>query len=110
MTQFNWTDPTTNTDGSAIPATGEVTGYQIGIRPAAGGAAGTYPVLAPAVAASAVNETLAATGAVLAPGNYLAAVRAITAQTSGLWSNEGAFNVPVPPPPVPSAPTGFSVS
>jgi hypothetical protein len=108
MTTFSWTDPTTNTDGSPITA-GEIQGYQLGIRPASG-TAGTYPILAPPVASSAVNETLAATGELLAPGDYFAAVRAITATVDSAFSNEGAFNVPVPPPPVPNPPVNFSVA
>ena len=40
-TQFQWVDPTLNEDGSPVTP-GEITGYQIGIRPAAG-TPGTYP-------------------------------------------------------------------
>lgn len=102
MTNFAWTDPTENTDGTAIAA-GEVTGYQIGI----GTAAGTYTILCPAVAATAVAETLAATGEILVPNTYHVAVRAITASTQSAWSNDGTFTVASP---IPNAPTGFTVS
>lgn len=99
MTTFAWADPTLNTDGSAIGAT-EITGYQIGITD-------VYSILCPAVAASAVTETLAATGEVLVPGSYFVAVRAVTASAVSAWSNQGTFVIAVP---VPNAPTGFTVS
>jgi len=102
MTTFTWVDPTLNTDGSAIGAT-EITGYQIGI----GTVTDVYSILCPAVAASAVTETLAATGEVLVPGSYFVAVRAVTASAVSAWSNQGTFVVAVP---VPNAPTGFTVS
>lgn len=102
MDTFAWSDPTANTDGSALAA-GEITGYQIGI----GTAAGNYTILCPAVASSAVSETLAATGELLTPGTYHVAVRAVTASAQSAWSNDGTFVVAVP---VPNAPTGFTVS
>ena len=50
VTTAKWTDPTTNTDGSPI-ASGEITGYQVGVR-LASGQAGTYPYTASAPASA----------------------------------------------------------
>lgn len=102
-TTFIWTDPTLNTDGSTITA-GEITGYQIGVR--LGGVVGTYPILSPVVAASAVTEAISAITPALAFASYFAAVRAIGPNDSA-WSAEQAFTLAAP---TPSAPTGFSVA
>jgi hypothetical protein len=106
-TQFTWTDPTTNTDGTPITA-GEVTGYTLGIRSttASGSVAGTYPITAQVSGASATNELLSALGTVLKPDTYAAAI-----QTAGpvpsAFTNEVTFTIE---PPQPNPPTSFSVA
>jgi hypothetical protein len=88
-----------NPDGSPLLA-GEVTGYQIGIRPASG-VVGTYPV--EIAATPGVDDSVVFAG--LAPGNYFASVRAMGPTNSPWDTSEIAFTVPVP---VPAAPTNFS--
>jgi hypothetical protein len=102
-TKLSWVDPTTNVDGSAI-ASGEITGYQIGVRPSSG-TAGTYPMLTP-VTATATSEPLASLSTILVPGSYAAAIMALSAVNS-VWSTEVTFTIV---PPQPNPPTGFSVS
>lgn len=103
-TTFAWTDPTTNTDGSAITA-GEITGFNVGIRQAAQ-PAGVYPITLPVASPSATSALIAAVSPALAPGDYVAAVQTV-GPTSSAWSNEAAFSLAAP---VPSAPTGFSIA
>lgn len=100
--KFNWSDPTTNTDGTPI-TTGEITGYQLGV----GIATGTYTTLTSITGASAASEAISAISPALTPNTYFAAVRAITASGSSAWSNEVSFVIA---PEVPSAPTGFGVA
>jgi hypothetical protein len=110
--EFNWTPPTTNTDGSPVTA-GELTGYTIGIRSGALGDAGvgTYALSVPVAGGTTTKETLdaayAAGLALLAVGTYVAAVRAeSTAGPSG-WSNEVDFTIALSPP---NPPTGFTAA
>lgn len=103
-TQFNWVDPTKNTDGTAITA-GEVTGYQIGVRPSTG-TPGTYPVLTPIASPTATSEPLASLSSVLAPGSYAAAIQTVGPVNSA-WSSEITFAIA---PPTPNPPSGFTVS
>lgn len=105
--KFSWVDPTTNVDGSAI-ATGEISGYNVGIRSATatGSIAGTYTVIAPVSGAAAANEAVSAIGTVLKPDTYAAAVQTI-GPTNSAWSSEIEFTIAQP---VPSAPTGFAVA
>ena len=108
-TAFSWTDPTTNTDGSPITA-GEVSGYTIGVRntAAAGSVAGTYSVLVTDASATAVNLLLTAITPALGAGSYAAAIRTNSANGNSVWSAEQQFAI-VPPPPIPNAPTNFSI-
>jgi len=116
-TQVSWQDPTTNVDGSPI-ATGEVTGYEVGVRDttAAGSVAGTYPwdIRAPATATSELFSVLTPS---LPTGKLLAvSVRANTAgvdasgnPVNSAWANEATFTLPTPAP-VPNAPASVAVS
>jgi hypothetical protein len=101
--KFTWTDPTVNTDGSAITA-GEITGYQIGVRPSTG-TAGTYPLLTAVAGATATSEAFTSLSTILAPGSYAAAIQAIGPSNSG-WSSEITFSIAAP---IPSPPSAFSV-
>jgi hypothetical protein len=105
-TTFNWTDPTTNADGSAIVA-GEITGYNLGLRvtTAAGSAAGTYTINVPVAGAAAASELLSAISPALAPGAYAAAIETV-GPTDSAWSSEVAFTIS---PPTPSAPSGLTI-
>lgn len=106
-TQFTWTDPTANVDGTALSA-GEVTGYTIGVRSttAAGSVAGTYPALTTIANPTATSEAMSALSTVLKPDSYAAAVRTDGAVNSA-WSSEVTFTIA---PPVPNPPSGFSVA
>jgi hypothetical protein len=104
---LTWTDPTANTDGSAIQA-GEITGYNVGVRPASG-SAGTYPFITNIANPGATTEMIAALQGVLAPGVYMVAVQA-TGPVSSAWSNEGTFTVTAPPPPTPNPPSDLKVA
>ena len=101
-TQAKWTDPTTNTDGTPITS-GEVTGYQLGVR-LASGVAGTYPYAATAPA-TATTELLSLLSPVLPTGVALiAAVQTLsTANGNSAWSVESASFTLVTPPNPPSA-------
>jgi hypothetical protein len=101
-TQFNWVDPTLNTDGGPI-SPGEITGYQIGIRQ--GGSAGTYPTTVSVASATATTELFSAITPALVSGTYEAAIRSV-GPTDSAWSSEVTFTITG----VPTAPTGFSVS
>lgn len=108
--KVSWTDPTTNTDGSPV-ASGELTGFTVGIRDttAAGSAAGTYPFSASAPA-SATTELVSLLSPLLPKGvDLVAAVKAVAGTTESDWSPESvAFQLPVPAP-VPNPPTQVSV-
>lgn len=112
---FSWTDPTTNTDGSAVAA-GEITAYTIGIRqvadakgnPVAGSVAGTYPTTISAPGAAAVSALGSSLAQALPAGTYAAAIQA-NGPVNSAFSNEVQFAI-VPPPPTPSAPTNFLVA
>jgi len=106
-TTFRWIAPTTNTDGSPIAA-GEITGYQVGVRPASG-TPGVYTILAPVDAATDTSDPIADITPALGYGDWVAAVRSI-GPTNSAWSNERAFTLVAPPPPVPNAPTNFTVA
>lgn len=108
-TAITWTDPTANTDGSAIDAS-EITGYSIGVREDGSGAAGTYPLTVTVQGATAVSESAQAliTALSLKPGNYWAAVQTV-GPTNSDWSTEAPFSIPAPLP-VPAPPTNPIVS
>jgi hypothetical protein len=95
----SWVEPTTNTDGSPLVAS-EITGYQVGIRSAAG-TPGTYLTLIPVTGAATLSVALP----VLASGSYAAAVQAIGPVNSG-WSTEATFTMAE----TPSPPTSFSIA
>lgn len=101
-TQFNWIDPTVNTDGGAVTA-GEITGYQIGLRQ--GGSAGTYPITVAVASPTATSELFSAITPALVSGTYEAAIRSV-GPTNSAWSAEVTFTIAG----VPTPPTGFSVS
>ena len=105
-TTATWTDPTTNTDGSAIVA-GEITGFNLGFRltTVSGSAAGTYSTVVPVSGATAASELLSAISPVLAPGSYACAVETVGPVSSG-WSSEFAFTIVTP---TPGVPTGLTV-
>lgn len=100
ITQLTWADATTNLDTTPITA-GEITGYQIGVRPSTG-TAGTYPILTP-VAATATTEPLANLSQVLLPGKYAAAIMSLGPVNSN-WSTEYTFTLTAPQP---NPPTNF---
>ena len=107
-TQFVWTIPAQNTDNSPI-VPGELTGFQIGIRPASG-TVGTYPTTVLVNNSTASSEAFSLIGTTLAPGNYAAAVMALsTINGNSAWSSEATFTIAAPVLP-PKAPTGFTVS
>jgi hypothetical protein len=106
VTQVKWNDPTTNVDGSLI-ASGEITGYTVGVR-LQSGTAGTYPysVTAPSTA---VTELLSALTPVLPTSVALVAAVQAVSSTNGnsAWSVESAsFQLTA----APNAPTGVSVA
>jgi hypothetical protein len=105
-TKFSWTEPTTNTDGTAIAA-GEITGYTVGARltTAAGSAAGTYPFTFTVQGAGMLSAPLSNFSPALSPGSYAAAVQAIGPENSA-WSTEATFTIAE----TPSAPGNFSVA
>ncbi len=100
--KVTWTPPTANTDGSAL-ATGEVTGFIVGLRAvnAAGSVVGTYPIQSPPTAADAVTEALSAITANLKSDDYAVAVQTQSVDGPSLWSAEVLFTgtLPVPNPP-----------
>ena len=100
--EFSWQPPTTNVDGSAIVA-GEITGYQIGIRPSTG-TVGTYPTLVSVSGPTTTAELLSALPTPLAAGSYNAAIQTVGPIDSA-WSTEIAFTIA---PPTPGPPTGFT--
>lgn len=100
MLTVTWTAPTTNADGTAIQS-GEITGYELGVRPASG-TAGTYPTLMPIASEAAAAAALAKLN--LPMGEYAAAIRTVGPSDSA-WSAETTFAVML----VPSAPTDFRI-
>lgn len=113
--QFNWIDPTTNLDGSPIVA-GEISGYNIGIRPLTG-TVGTYPITIPVAGATVTQELLTdaykAGLALLKPGQYQSAIQSkgvAGVSNDSAWGAEiagGQFEITVP---VLNSPSGFSVA
>jgi hypothetical protein len=107
-TKFTWAVPTANTDGSAIAA-GEITGYQVGVRPASG-TPGVYTILAPVDSATATSDPIADISPALAYGSWVGAVQALTVNGPSAWSAEASFTLVAPPPPIPNPPTNFTVA
>ena len=112
-TEFDWTPSTANTDGTPL-AMGEITGYEIGIRPASG-IPGSYPLSVPIADPAATKEALtaayAAGLAVLKDGDYQSAIRTVGPVDSAFTaeSDASAFSIATPLP-VPQAPTGFTLA
>ena len=107
--KITWTDPTQNSDGSAITA-GEVTGYLIGVRSltAAGSAVGTYPIQVSVTGASAVSEALSAITPMLKPDDYAVAGQTVSPSNGNSpWSAEFQFTGVLAPP---NPPTAVSVA
>jgi hypothetical protein len=101
--------PTTNTDGSSIPA-GEIVDVQIGF----GTIPGSYTLIADDSNFGAQTQNGVVTipfgslGETLAVGTWYAAARVKTDQgIVSAWSNESSFTIA---PPQPNSPTGFSVA
>lgn len=114
-TSIDFTLPTTNTDGSGIPA-GELVDvdFGYGTTSAAGAPTFAYTNIV-SKAFTAVDPSNAAVVTVpwanlgqpvLAPGTWFFAVRVVAAGGASNWSNEAQFVVPTP---VPNPPTGFTV-
>jgi hypothetical protein len=112
--QVSWTDPTQNVDGAPITS-GELSGYQIGIRDvsAAGSVAGTYSLKATVAGGGATSALMSALGflAFLFPGGTyaVAAESEVGGAAVGAWSPEFVFTYS-PPAPVPNAPTALKVA
>jgi len=104
VSKFSWTDPTTNTDGSALGA-GEITGYVVGVRPSSG-TAGTYPSTI-AAASGATSALVSGLSPALTSGSYFAAVQTqSTTNGNSAWSSEVAFTLTASPNP----PSNFSIA
>ena len=102
-TQFNWIAPTKNTDGTNVVA-GEITGYNIGIRPSSG-TPGTYTSTIVVAGATTLTAPISAANPALLSGVYASAIQSV-GPSSSAFSAEITFTlsgVPVPP-------TGFSVA
>jgi hypothetical protein len=104
LSKFNWVDATTNVDGTPLLAS-EVTGFQIGVRPAAG-TPGAYPMLTAVTNAAATSEAFTSLSTLLVPGSYAAAIQSVGPVNSA-FSPEITFTIAAP---IPAPPTGFSVS
>lgn len=99
--------PTTNQDGSAIPA-GEITKYQLGI----GTTSGNYTTIiddvdfTPDTATGKQIIPKSALSALQAGVPYFAAVRAVSVGGASPWSMEVQFIIALP---IPSPPVGLQV-
>jgi hypothetical protein len=104
-TTVSWVDPTTNVDGTPL-ASGEITGYKVGVRE--GGTAGTYTSFASVPAGSTSCALSALSPALPASGSFEVAVQAeSTTNGNSAWSAEASFTLVVSPP---NPPTSLSVS
>lgn len=104
--EFLWTEPTQNVDGTPIAA-GEITGYNIGIRltTASGSVAGSYPTVVSVPGPTTQAELFAMVVPTMMPGIYAAAIQTVGPVDSA-YSSEITFTI-APPQPLP--PTGFKV-
>ncbi len=107
-TTFNWTDPTTNTDGTPIAA-GEITGYTVGVRStsATGSVAGTYPIMGSVTDPTATSELFTQLNTMLKPDTYAAAIRTDGPVPSAWLPTEVTFTIVAPQP---NPPSTFAVS
>ena len=87
---FSWVPATTNTDTSSI-TTGEVTGFQVGIR--SSGSPGTYPIILEVDGPFTSDDLANNIQPPLTSGTYFAAVRS-TGPTPSAWSPENTFTIP----------------
>lgn len=87
---FSWVPPTQNSDGSAITP-GEITGYEIGVRPSTG-TPGVYSVILDTDGPFTSADLIANISPALTSGTYYAAVRSVGSVTSP-WSSELLFTV-----------------
>ncbi len=101
MITVSWGAPTKNSDGSPIQP-GEITGYELGVRPAQS-AVGVYPTILEVADPSGAVTALEA--AKLPLGSYMAAIRTVGAVDSP-WSAETGFKVAL----MPEAPTDFRIT
>jgi hypothetical protein len=101
-TTFNWVEPTKNTDGTNVTS-GEITGYNIGIRPSSG-TPGTYTSTVTVTGATTLSAPISAASPALVSGSYMAAIQSI-GPTDSTFSAEVAFTLAGTPVP----PSGFSV-
>lgn len=110
-TQWSWTLPTQNTDGTTIPA-GEITGLVIGVRSttAAGSVAGTYPITVNVTDPTATSETFAAAALMLSPDTYQSAINVLAGSTSSGFTTEAPASQFVIAAPVPNPCTNFAVA
>lgn len=87
---FTWTAPTTNTDGSPLPAA-QITGYVL--------TCGATVVQIPGAVTTFKRD--------FSPGNYTCSLQARANGLTSAPSNSASFVVPQP---APNPPSGFSVS
>lgn len=86
---FAWTPPIQNVDNSAL-ITGEVTGYEVGVRQS--GPVGTYPILLDVEGPFTSGDLIANIQPPLPSGLWYAAVRT-AGPTPSAWSPEYRFSV-----------------
>jgi hypothetical protein len=102
-----WEDPTQNTDNTPI-VPGEITGFNIGIRKSTD-PVGTYPTNVLIKDPTVTSEAFSLLGVTLTPGDYFAAIQALsTTNGNSAFSAEAAFTIVSTAPP--QAPTGFTIS
>lgn len=100
MLSVTWKAAAANADGTPIQA-GEITGYEVGIRPESG-TPGTYPKIVSVASQWEAANALAALD--LPMGNYAAAIRT-TGPSDSAWSTETMFTVML----IPKAPGDFRI-
>lgn len=101
--KVTWTDPTQNTDTSAITP-GEITGYTAAMRSlkAAGSVQGTYPFKTPMQPPTATSVPLSAMQPPPPPDDYALVMRTESVNGPGPWDAvefqfTGVASVPNPP-------------
>lgn len=107
--KVSWVAPTVGTDGQPLSGGDVVTGYIVGLRSltATGSTAGTYPIVSPPTAATALTEALSSITSSLKADSYAVSVQAQSADGPSVWANEFQFQGVLP---VPSPPTGVSAA
>ena len=102
-TTFNWAAPTKNTDGTNVVA-GEITGYNVGIRPSSG-SPGTYTSTIAVSGATTLTAPLSAATPPILSGTFAAAVQS-KGPSDSAFSAEITFTLSGTPVP----PTGFTIA